>query len=127
MVWRGFFEADDEGPQVGKSQPMRHHPAQDAPFLEHRSAGAGASLSQASLSHASLAGDHQDDAMAAGLRATQESDQGEMGLLLPHPVQVDGSVDRAGAPPQGLQCPASPADERRGGGDVGGRDGGGRG
>ena len=59
--------------------------------------------------------------MAADLRATQESDQGEMGLLLPHPVKVDGPVDRAGAPPQGLQCPAFQADERRGGGDEGGR------
>jgi hypothetical protein len=97
---------------------MGHHPAQDASFLEHRSAGA--SLSQASLSYASLAGDHQDDAMAADLRAAQESDQGEMGLLLPHPVQVDGSVDRAGAPPQGLHCPAFQADERRGGGEEGG-------
>ena len=59
--------------------------------------------------------------MAADLRATQKSDQGEMGLFLPHPVQVDGSVDRAGAPPQGLQCPAFQADERRGSRDEGGR------
>ena len=43
VVWRGFFEADHEGPQVGASQPMRHHPAQDTPLLEQRSAGAARS------------------------------------------------------------------------------------
>ena len=64
--------------------------------------------------------------MAAGLCAAQESDQGEMGLLLPHPVQVDGSVDRAGAPAQGQQRPAfqadeGRADEGRGDGNTGGR------
>lgn len=82
MALLGLLEAEDQRAQVGQAQPMRHHPAQYAPFVTEQSRRQSA-----------LAGHHQGDAAAAPLLATQEGMERQMRLVLPHAVQVDGSID----------------------------------
>ena len=89
VMGRGLLEAEDEGPQVRQAEPVRNHPPQHAALREGRTLGP----------RPALAGDHQHDRASLPLRPVEEADQGAMGLVLAHAVQVDDAVDGANAAP----------------------------
>ena len=90
---RGFLESEHKRSEVGKSQPVRHDPPEHPPLLKRAVARPGAALS----------GDHENEPVTGALGPVQEAEEGEMGFLLAHPVQVDDAVHVLAATPQGLE------------------------
>jgi hypothetical protein len=88
---RGFIEAKHKRSHVGKAQPVRYDPTQDASLLEKLTSGSGSPFP----------GDDEHEGVAGGLRAAQKSDKGVVRLRLAHPVQVDHSIDPPMSPSKG--------------------------
>ena len=88
---RGFIEAKHNRSHVGKAQPVRYDPTQDAALLEKAASGSGSPLP----------GDDENEGVAGRLRAAQKSDKGVVRLRLAHAVQVDHSIDPPMSPSKG--------------------------
>src|SRR5262245_60791 len=86
----GILEAAHIRPEFRQSEPLRHLP------LEH------AARAPIIAGARPLAGDHQHELVAVGLRAAQEAKQGEMRLALGLAVQVEPAIDLDGTAGEAL-------------------------
>src|SRR5437764_598147 len=103
MADMGLFEAAHIGAEFRLPQPERHLP------LEH------AALAPVVAGTRPLAGDHEHEPGAVGLRLTQESEQRDMRLALSAAVQIEARVDLDGTARQTLlEAPIEKLERRRG-------------
>ena len=92
MFHRGLGEAHDMQAKAGLGQPLRHEPAQNAPFIcLPEIAGRGL------VKLAALTGDDKHVPKAVRLAASEEAPQNDIGILLPQAMKIEPSVDRMAA------------------------------
>ena len=78
MLHRGLGEAHDMQAKAGFGEPLRHEPAQNAPFICLPEIAA-----RGIVGLAALAGDDKHVPKAVRLAASQETAQNDIGVLLP--------------------------------------------